>query len=92
MNRNLVAIFKTSFLVIPTFVAYIQVRIWNIVFDFLKVAAAYSTHFDEIRVVETSSGACKRVPFTVMEMDLNFVISHALHHPFRHLKLSQGST
>jgi hypothetical protein len=77
MDLNLVTENEASLLVCRVLVAYVHTGEWDFILSF-DVTTVSSSLFDVLFVVEASSGTSKSSSLTVLKVNLNLVIHHAL--------------
>ena len=81
MESDLVGVLETSFSAYACFVAKIHSGKWDRVFS--------SSLRDVWRVIEATFSTCKFMPFSVFEMDPDFILSKTLDHLSRYNMMSQ---
>ena len=79
MNSNLVTEDEASLLVSLILVADVQVSVWDFILN-LNIFTISSTLLDIFNMVKAGGGTSESSSFTILEVNLNFIISHTLKH------------
>jgi hypothetical protein len=79
MDGNLVPKNKASLLVSLIFMAYVQVGEWNFILN-LNISIISSSLLDVLNMIEAGSSTSKTSSLSVLEVDLDLVISHTFKH------------
>ena len=85
VDGNLVAKDEASLLVFLILVADIQVGEWDLILNLYTLTTS-SSHLDVFSVIKASCGTSKSSSLSVLEVNLDFIISHTFHHLTSHFK------